>query len=264
VSTPRGDPTARTTPVVVRPSLVIEASTYRASAAVVVGEVVMADTVVAMRGASEERLMPAVAEVLSASGVGVMDLDRVVCGAGPGSFTSLRIAAALAKGLTTAIPNGGPRLAAVSSLLLIVGGAVDRLAPASYVASLDALRGERYATLVTVADPGAADGLDVLGADPGAVDGSGRGLEVRASGPTLRRSEAAVAAWAADAGATIIGPGCAVDAWPEARGVTRVWTAVHDVDAARWEPDYGRAAEAAVRRAAAEARAGDARTGGRR
>jgi tRNA threonylcarbamoyladenosine biosynthesis protein TsaB len=170
----------------------------------------------------------------------------VVCGAGPGSFTSLRIAAALAKGLTTAMPNGGPRLAAVSSLLLMVASVVDRLEPASYIASLDALRGERYAARVEVAERGAPDGSGTTG-----LHGSRAGLEVRMSGPTVRRPAAAVVAWAAEEGATLVGPGCAIEAWPDARGITRVWPAVRDVDAAQWEPDYGRAAEAEVRRAAA-------------
>ena len=59
-----------------------------------------------------------------------------------------------------------------------------------------------------------------------------------------------LAARARELDATAIGPGCAIEAWPEARAVARVARAVQRVDPASWEPDYGRRAEAEVRRAA--------------
>jgi tRNA threonylcarbamoyladenosine biosynthesis protein TsaB len=61
--------------------------------------VIVAERETAMRGVDEERLMPAVVEALEAGAVAPNVIDRVVCGAGPGSFTSLRIAGAIAKGL---------------------------------------------------------------------------------------------------------------------------------------------------------------------
>ena len=63
--------------------------------------------------------MPAVADALREATVDPRQLDRIVCGAGPGSFTSLRIAGAIAKGL--ALSAGAP-LHPVSSLLLVVAG----------------------------------------------------------------------------------------------------------------------------------------------
>jgi tRNA threonylcarbamoyl adenosine modification protein YeaZ len=81
-----------------------------------------------MRGEREERLMPAVAGALADAGIAPNAIDRVVCGAGPGSFTSLRIAGAIAKGLALA---AGVPLIPVSSLLLIVAGAEPQLAPAA-------------------------------------------------------------------------------------------------------------------------------------
>src|SRR6185295_3604728 len=74
-----------------------------------------ADATIAMRGEREERLMPAVAQVLASAGMSVRDVARVVCGAGPGSFTSLRIAAGIAKGIAS---GTGAGLFAVSSLAL--------------------------------------------------------------------------------------------------------------------------------------------------
>jgi tRNA threonylcarbamoyladenosine biosynthesis protein TsaB len=215
-------------------TLVIEASTPRATVAVMHGDAILADVTVTMGSERDERLMPAVAAALAAAQVGVADLARVICGAGPGGFTGLRIAAALAKGLVT---GAEPRLAAVSSLLLIVAGALDRLEPGLYLASLDALRGERYASLVAVA------------VGPASASATRR---LALQGPTRRLPDAALEAWAREVGATIIGPACAVEAWPEARGIVGVpGDAVGDVDVATWEPEYGRLAEAEVRRAAA-------------
>ena len=96
------------------PVLALDASTYRGSVAVIRGTRVVADAATAMRGTSEsergERLMPAVAAVLDRAHVRVADLGAVVCGSGPGSFTSLRIAAAIAKGIADGadVPNRAP------------------------------------------------------------------------------------------------------------------------------------------------------------
>jgi tRNA threonylcarbamoyladenosine biosynthesis protein TsaB len=217
-----------------RATLVIEASTSRATVAVVRGDAILADLTVAMGSHHGERLMPAVAAALATAQVGVADLARVTCGAGPGGFTGLRIAAGLAKGLVTGVEA---RLAAVSSLLLIVAGALDRLEPGPYLASLDALRGERFASLVSVEG------------GPASASGSRR---IGVCGPARRLPDAALEAWAREVGATVIGPGCAIEGWPEARGIVGVpGDSIGDVDLATWEPEYGRLAEAEVRRAAA-------------
>jgi tRNA threonylcarbamoyladenosine biosynthesis protein TsaB len=217
-----------------QPTLVVEASTARGSVALVRGSEVLAAEAVGVRGDSAEGLMPAVARLLSATHVALADLDRVVCGAGPGGFTSLRMAAAIAKGLVSVgvMANRRP-LAAVSSPLLIVAAAADRLAPGLYVTSVDALRGERYAALI-----------ELLPADR-APDGPGA---VRLIEPWRRLPAAAVEAWAQVVEGTVIGPGCATDVWPEAWSVTRIWSEVREVDPVSWEPDYGRLAEAQVRR----------------
>ncbi len=59
------------------------------------------------------RLVPAVAEVLEEAGAKPGDLDAVVAGAGPGSFTGVRTGAAVAKGLAAGL---GVPLYATSSL----------------------------------------------------------------------------------------------------------------------------------------------------
>jgi tRNA threonylcarbamoyladenosine biosynthesis protein TsaB len=216
-------------------TLVLEASTYQASVALVTRTRVIAEREVATGRAEHDHLMPAVAAVLEEAGVGVSALARVVCGAGPGSFTSLRIAAALGKGLASA--PGGPRLASVPSLPLIVAAVADRLAAGVYLASIDALRGERHAALVTLERGGADD----------------ERVRVVAASDARRVGDQAAAEWARAAGAAMIGPGCTTEAWPAARGVLLLWDSVCDADLESWEPDYGRLAEAEVRRAAAMA-----------
>ena len=64
---------------------------------------VLADRVTVNARAHGELLMPSVSEVMASAGISLRDLDAVVCGAGPGPFTGLRVgmvsAAALGDGL---------------------------------------------------------------------------------------------------------------------------------------------------------------------
>jgi tRNA threonylcarbamoyladenosine biosynthesis protein TsaB len=181
-----------------------------------------------MRGEHEERLMPAVLAALADVGAVPRDVARVVCGAGPGSFTSLRIAAGIAKGVAH---GAGVPLYAVSSLALVVAGADPALPPGRYIAALDAMRGERYAQTV------------VLGPD-------GR---VAADGALAMATVEQLAA----SGDRVLGPLEAVAHAPHARGVAALLDgclADGPVDLDAWEPSYGRLAEAQVRWEAAHGR----------
>lgn len=200
-------------------TLSLEASTYRGSIALLRGTQVLATRDVEMRGREEERLMPGVADCLATLPGRIMDIDRVVCGAGPGSFTSLRIAASIAKGICHA--RGIP-LYAVSSLALIVAASANTGMAGRFMASLEAMRGEAFASVFDVASDGA----------------------VGAGGPVKILSRASLADEAREAGATIL------DGEPHAAGAARLLHAALDagpVDLAAWEPDYGRAAEAQVK-----------------
>jgi tRNA threonylcarbamoyladenosine biosynthesis protein TsaB len=212
-------------------TVAVDAATYAGSVAVLEGAGVLAKREVAMRCEREERLMPAVAAALGDAGAGVRDIGRVVCGAGPGSFTSLRIAAAIAKGLATV---EGRALVAVPSLFLIVAGARHALPPGLYLATLNAMRGDCYALGVRLTAGGEvqpADDWELLGRDA---------LEERA-----RRT-----------GARLIGPEEELAQWPHARGVALAGAGVlRDADLTSWEPDYGRRAEAQVRWEATHGRA---------
>ncbi len=207
------------------PVLVVDAATYRGTAALVDGSRVIAEVEVQMRGATEERMMPAVAGLLQDAGVAARELTAVVCGDGPGSFTSLRIAASIAKGIVTA---GGQPLLAVSSLLLIVAGADGAVPPGRYLAMLDAMRGEWFAARVTVTSGGVPT-----------IEGEFKIVDARTV-ERIAREEARVP----------IGPGQTLDVAPRARGVARLANspdALRQIDPATWEPSYGRLAEAQAR-----------------
>jgi tRNA threonylcarbamoyladenosine biosynthesis protein TsaB len=72
------------------------------------GGIVASESLPMIRGHAEA-LMPLVAQVMQASGLAFVDLDRIVVTTGPGSFTGLRvgIAAARGLGLATKIPVVG-------------------------------------------------------------------------------------------------------------------------------------------------------------
>jgi tRNA threonylcarbamoyladenosine biosynthesis protein TsaB len=87
-----------------------------------------------------ESLLPAIAFALDRARLAVTDLGGVIVGAGPGSFTGVRIAAATAKGLVHAL---GIPMFAYSSLEAMAAGVAAAGRPVC--AMLDARRGEVYA-----------------------------------------------------------------------------------------------------------------------
>jgi tRNA threonylcarbamoyladenosine biosynthesis protein TsaB len=209
-------------------TLVIDAATYDGDVAVLDDARVVAERRTVMRDALHERLMPAVAEALESAGVDIARLDRIVCGAGPGSFTSLRIAASIAKGIAMATDTP---LYAVSSLALLVGGANLPPEGGRYLAALDALRGEFYVALYD-------------------VDGSGAIAELE---PARLIPADQLESLAASVGAAIITPSDvagAVRASPRAHAAAKLVHLIERggrVDVSAWEPAYGRLAEAQVR-----------------
>jgi tRNA threonylcarbamoyladenosine biosynthesis protein TsaB len=217
-------------------TLAIEGSTYGGSVAIVQGESVMAertlvDSGIPPRGGREERVLPSVAECLVDARVDVGLISRVVCGAGPGSFTSLRIAASVAKGIAVGI---GIPMYAVSSLVLTVAAA-DSLDAALYLSVIPAMREEWFAMLVELS----------------------RDREVVARGEAFIVADAKLAEAARGLEARPIGPGQELDFRPHARGVARLLNQIVDagpVAIETWEPDYGRLAEAQVRWEAAHGR----------
>jgi tRNA threonylcarbamoyladenosine biosynthesis protein TsaB len=168
------------------------------------------------RHGSAEALAPAVDELLHHAQLGVKDLTEIIVGAGPGSFTGLRVVAALAKGLCFA---ANVPLCRVSSLALIATAST-RGVPRS-CAVLDALRGEWYLQRVDVS--------------------AGRASLV---GAVERLPRAVCESLAAAEGRALMGPPIDATQQPHARGAVMLHAAPVDLHA--WEPDYGRLAEAQV------------------
>jgi tRNA threonylcarbamoyladenosine biosynthesis protein TsaB len=211
-------------------SLAIDASTYRGTVAILRDGSLAVTAETAMRGAHSEGLMPAVASALAAAGIAHASVDRVICGAGPGSFTSLRIAASIAKGIAL---GANVPLYAVSSLALIV--ASSQVPAGKYLATLDALRDEWYVGLCVRTNAGTVDEVE---------------QPVRVARADLDR-------FAASVGATVIG--AATDgAQPHASGCLGLRDCIErtgPVDLDGWEPAYGRLAEAQVKWEATHGRA---------
>src|SRR5215208_5353828 len=225
-------------------TLAIEGATYESSVVLLSaldgrgrGEVLAERTLLAdggnARGGRGERLMPAIAECLDERGAVREEIARIVCGSGPGSFTSLRVAGSVAKGLAAGL---GVDLYAVSSLLLTVTGAKPPLPSGEYLSVLDAMRGEFFASRIIVSQDSA---------------------ELDTGPPTLMSAEALEDLKLRQRALKVVGPGQQIDGRPHARGAAAILDWIVEagpVNLASWEPDYGRLAEAQVRWEAAHGR----------
>lgn len=243
------------------PLLVVEASGSAGSVALFVDGALVSEREVAMGPAREDAILPAIAELLSAAGIAPCNVRAIACGNGPGSFTSLRIAASLAKGFAVA---NGAELYAIPSLLLAAAALHD--APGEYVLHSDALRGERYVVRVQVI------ALTPIESTPASLlaDGAYSAAESESATSTIvmsnvnRLSMDDVMALALDTHATVAVVGAdskeanvrvAQDAdnvrlIPRASNVQFLrdqWQMFGPVDVATWEPEYGRLAEAQVK-----------------
>jgi tRNA threonylcarbamoyladenosine biosynthesis protein TsaB len=211
-------------------TLALEGSTYAGSVALLRGQAVIAERTlppsgIPSRDGREERVLPSVVECLDDARVRVNEINRVVCGAGPGSFTSLRIAGSVAKGIAVGI---GCPMYAVSSLLLSVASVSSQLENGLYLSVLPAMREEWFAMLVEC--------------------GNGESIVQRGDIAIVGGAELTQAA-AADR-AMLLGPGQPIDTTPHARAVSRLLDQILSagpVAIETWEPDYGRLAEAQVR-----------------
>ncbi len=168
-----------------------------------------------------------VAGLLLARGVTSSALTGILVADGPGAFTGLRIGAAFAKGMCRAL--GVPLLTAPSLLGAAAGAAraAGGAAPLDVEVRYDALRGECYRAVYRVG----ASGVEVLSAP--ALAGVGE------------------PAWGA-AGRTVLAAERDASAAALLGTMGRPGGPAVVMDAGRWEPVYGRPAEAEVRRLARE------------
>jgi tRNA threonylcarbamoyladenosine biosynthesis protein TsaB len=228
-------------------TIALDGSTYHGSVAILRDSQVVAERSLGEEAGSGEReagggkreagrgdaLMPAIAECLKEAGINRDGIGRIVCGAGPGSFTSLRVAGSVAKGLAVGY---GVDLYAVSSLLLTVSGARPALPAGEYLSVIDAMRGEYFVARVTLLSD-----QTVVQSEPTTLVDARELAELAEREPLVRA----------------VGSGQPLDFHPHARGVAPLLKTLIDmgpVDLAAWEPNYGRLAEAQVRWEAAHGR----------
>ncbi|MBM4194509.1 MAG: tRNA (adenosine(37)-N6)-threonylcarbamoyltransferase complex dimerization subunit type 1 TsaB [Gemmatimonadetes bacterium] len=221
------DPTTLTSGLV----LALDAADSRGTVAVFRDGRCVANHAVAMRDSMHERLMPAVSNALRDARAEAAQLSAVICGAGPGSFTSLRIAAGIAKGICF---SAGLGLYSVPSLALLAAaapaGSGEALTPV-----LDAMRDEWYVANCRRTPSGEVSACEYLGV----------------------RSATALVEIAGRASSTVVGnePDVAGRVRPRARHALDCLAVIKGPEPLEgWEPAYGRLAEVQVRWEAAHGR----------
>jgi len=111
-----------------------------------------------------DTLLPLVKRALTDAGVELGDVELLAVGIGPGSFTGLRVGVASAKGLALGLDCplvGVPSPHALAAAAAPRGGLV--------ATATRAYRGEVYAGLFRVDDPGVTAVLDLFAAQPAAA-----------------------------------------------------------------------------------------------
>lgn len=216
-------------------TLAIETSTPLASVALGDESGLLAESMLSMRVSHSESVMPDIGRLLSEGGYSLDDLGSVVVGAGPGSFTGVRVAASIAKGICF---GRGLPLFAYSGLLATAAGIG---VSANACALFDARRDEVYAAAYRSLDPPRAliepcvrvietvlTELSPVAEWTFAGDGAGRFAEaIRERGGTVLSAELGVP-----------------------RAMTLLWlrrehpNAGRIADVASWEPSYVRASGA--------------------
>lgn len=173
--------------------LALDTSTELCSAALWLDGRVVADEAHAGQRHSE-LLLPMIDGLLRGEGIGVRALDAIAFGAGPGSFTGLRIACGVAQGL--ALGAGSPVVGIVTLLALAeASGAVE------CVSCLDARMGQVYFAAyrkhadrwTCVQEPGVHAPDAVPSLPPGAWTGCGNGFTAYGDALRSRLGESLVA-----------------------------------------------------------------------
>ncbi len=227
----------------------IETSTGQGSVAVGRGDRVVVEVVVGVQRRHAETMLPALEAALELADVRRGDIRAVVVGAGPGSFTGVRVAGATAKGLAAGLDVP---LLAYSSLLALAAGVP---VPGPVCALFDARRGEVYGgcwrvgrTVEALLTPRVGTVESIAAALPA-------GFPVEDSGANPARPAAFAAPLCVGDGALRYRERLEAarvhvatsPAYP--RAGTLLWLAEHHpdlgmTDRAGWEPDYVRASSA--------------------
>ena len=129
--------------------LAIDTSGKQAGAAIVDGYITIGEiTINAQSGPKtwhhSEILMPAIERMFTLSGLELSDMDYIAYTAGPGSFTGLRIGAAIALGLARGIDKPA---VAVPTLDALAYNVISTEAHGTIVPMMDARRGQVYTAI---------------------------------------------------------------------------------------------------------------------
>lgn len=215
-------------------TIALDTATDRCSVAASAGDRVLTRQ---LDGARQHNaaILGLIGELLHELGGQPRDISRVLVADGPGSFTGLRVAAAVAKALVW----GRPEVTwSVAPSLLVRAFPHAPPAGGTVLALADALRGELYAAMWRF---GAERVEPVLTPRTLAPAGLPSDADVVVGSVPLALREAVAAASGRE---PIVGN----DALPDARSLlalSRLAGGVHLVsDPAHWEPTYGRPAEA--------------------
>jgi tRNA threonylcarbamoyladenosine biosynthesis protein TsaB len=222
----------------------IETATSAGSVAVARGDRVLAEVALGEQRRHAEAILPALETAVSRAGLDRRDIEEVVVGAGPGSFTGVRVAAATAKGLAAAL---SVPLVAYSSLLALAAagaaasGGQGEPGGRPICALFDARRGEVYAGCWRVGVRGVESLMDPRVGPVASVIEATRSWTPRPvfAGDGARRYAHVLPDDGADPGAP-----------SHPRASTLLWLAAHHraagevEDGASWEPLYVRGSSA--------------------
>ncbi|MET0707052.1 MAG: tRNA (adenosine(37)-N6)-threonylcarbamoyltransferase complex dimerization subunit type 1 TsaB [Tardiphaga sp.] len=99
-----------------------------------------------MKRGHAEALMPLMARVMAASGIGFADLDRIAATTGPGSFTGLRVGLSAARGIGLA---AGKPVVGITTLTAYAAPVVTANGAAPVLSAVDARHDHVYFQLVS-------------------------------------------------------------------------------------------------------------------
>jgi tRNA threonylcarbamoyladenosine biosynthesis protein TsaB len=128
--------------------LTLDTATDACSAALMVDDVVFERYEIAPRKHTD-LILPMIAALFQSAGIAARDLDAIAFGAGPGSFTGVRIATSIAQGI--ALAHGLPVIP-LSCLAVLAAGAARSHGCHTVVPIMDARKQQIYSAVYTFAD----------------------------------------------------------------------------------------------------------------
>lgn len=179
--------------------LLLETATDVCSVAVAQGGAVLAEHTAAEAHQHSSHLTLFIQRVMAEAGLKMTDLDEIVLSDGPGSYTSLRVGAATAKGLCVALP--GLQLRVVPTLRAL---AMASEADGPVLATINSRKGEVYGQLFLARPrvPGGVKGKEGIPAELHPLVLEPRNIRLREEGWLNEIAGAAGTAYV-----TVVGPG---------------------------------------------------------